>query len=56
MKIMDSSKIQAYINAGWAGSTTGRRSAGGYRTFVKRILVTWRSMKQNLVLRSQDDA
>jgi hypothetical protein len=44
-------KIECYTDADWAGSTDDRRSTSEYFTFVGGNLVTWRSKKQNVVLR-----
>ena len=48
--------IEAYTNADWAGSITDRRSTSGWCTFVGGNLVTWRSKKQLVVVRSNVEA
>jgi len=52
----DHLKIEAYIDADWAGSITDRRSTSGYCTFVGGNLVTWRSKKQSVVAKSSAEA
>jgi hypothetical protein len=47
----DHLKIEAYIDADWAGSIMDRRSKLGYCTFVGGNLVTWQSKKQSMVAR-----
>lgn len=49
----DHLKIEAYIDADWAGSISDRRSMSGYCTFVGGNFVTWRSKKQSVVARSR---
>ncbi|XP_028053834.1 uncharacterized protein LOC114258152 [Camellia sinensis] len=48
--------VEAYTDADWVGSVTDRRSISGYCTFVGGNLVTWRSKKQNVVVRSSAEA
>lgn len=40
----------------WAGLVSDRRSTLGYCTFVGGDLVTWRSKKQNVMVRSSAEA
>ena len=40
------SRVEALLNAAWAGSVVDRRSTKGYCTLVEANLVTWRSKKQ----------
>ena len=49
-------EIKMYTNANWAGSMEYRRSTSGYCSFVWGNLVTWRSKKQNVVVRSSAEA
>ncbi|CAL8156128.1 unnamed protein product [Prunus armeniaca] len=49
-------RIKGFTDADWAGNVTDRRSTSGYFTFVSGNLVTWRSKKQNVVLRSSAEA
>ncbi|KAL5844470.1 hypothetical protein ACOSQ3_010524 [Xanthoceras sorbifolium] len=44
--------LEAYMNADYAGFVVDRMSTSGYRTFVGGNLVTWRSKKQGVVVRS----
>ena len=48
--------LEAYTNADYAGSIVDKRSTSGYCTFLGGILVTWRSKKQNVVVRSSAEA
>jgi hypothetical protein len=52
----DHLKIEAYIDADWAGSIMDRRSKLGYCTFVGGNLVTWQSKKQSMVARFSAEA
>ena len=49
-------RVEAYTNADWVGSITDRRSTSGYCTFVGNNLITWRSKKQYVVVRSRAKA
>lgn len=40
------SRVDAFLNAEWAGSVGNRRSTQVYCTLVGGILVTWRSKNQ----------
>ena len=44
--------INGYTDADWARSIQDRRPTFGYFTFVGGNLVTWRSKKQEVVVRS----
>jgi hypothetical protein len=44
--------IECFSNADWAGSKVDRRSTSGYCVFAGGNLVSWKSKKQNVVLRS----
>ena len=49
-------QVEVFTDADWAGSVTDRRSTSGYCTFVGGNLVTWRSKKQGVVVRSSAEA
>jgi hypothetical protein len=51
MKNNNSNEIYDYSDADWAGSYD-RKSTTGYCTFVGGNLVTWKSKKQNIIVRS----
>ena len=44
--------LEAYTDANYAGSIIDRKSTFGYCTFLGGNLVTWRSKKHNVVVRS----
>ncbi|KAA0057568.1 Cysteine-rich RLK (receptor-like protein kinase) 8 [Cucumis melo var. makuwa] len=44
--------IEAYTDSDWAGSVIDRKSTSSYCIFVWGNLVTWRSKKQSVVVRS----
>ncbi|KAA0042054.1 myosin-9 isoform X2 [Cucumis melo var. makuwa] len=48
--------IEAYTDSDWAGSVIDRKSTFGYCTFVWGNLVTWRSKKQSVVVKSSAEA
>ncbi|KAM1912364.1 hypothetical protein ACFX14_000440 [Malus domestica] len=48
--------VEGYTDANWVGSITDWRSISGYFTFVGGNLVTWRSKKQKVVVRSSAEA
>ena len=48
--------ITGYTNADWAGSTSERRSTAGYCVLVGGHLVSWKSMKQNVVAQSNAES
>ena len=45
-------RIECFSNADWVGSQEDRRSTSGYCVFVGGNLVSWKSKKQSVVLRS----
>ncbi|RVX07454.1 Retrovirus-related Pol polyprotein from transposon TNT 1-94 [Vitis vinifera] len=47
---------EVYSDADWAGNIIDRRSTSGYCSFVWGNLVTWRSKKQSVVVRSSAQA
>ncbi|KAL6141006.1 hypothetical protein ACLB2K_059298 [Fragaria x ananassa] len=49
-------KIAGYTDADWTSSIMDRRSTLSYFTFVGGNLVTWRSKKQKVVVRSSAEA
>ncbi|XP_035550677.1 uncharacterized mitochondrial protein AtMg00810-like [Juglans regia] len=49
-------RIEAFSDADWAESPLDRRSTTGYCTFVGGNLVTWKSKKQTVVVRSSAEA
>ncbi|XP_043705454.1 uncharacterized mitochondrial protein AtMg00810-like [Telopea speciosissima] len=49
-------KVEALIDANWAGSPDDCMSTTGYCTFVGGNLVNWRSKKQTVVARSSAEA
>ena len=48
--------LEAYSDANYAGSTIDRRSTSSCCTFLGRNLITWRSKKPNVVVRSSTKA
>ena len=48
--------LEAYIDSDYTGSLVDRRSTTGYCTFLGGNLVTWRSKKQNVVVRSSAES
>lgn len=48
--------IEAFTDADWAGSVTDRKSTSGYCMMVWGNLVTWRSKKQTVVMRSSAES
>ena len=48
--------MEAYIDVDWAGFIDDRKSTKGYCTFVWGNLATWRSKKQNVMVRSSIEA
>ncbi|XP_058217335.1 uncharacterized mitochondrial protein AtMg00810-like [Rhododendron vialii] len=49
-------RVEVFTDADWAGSPSDRRSTIGYCTFVGGNLVTWKSKKQTMVVRSSAEA
>ena len=49
-------KVEIYTHADWAGSSLDRRSISDYCSFLGGNLVTWRSKKQSVVVRSSVEA
>ncbi|RVX14586.1 Retrovirus-related Pol polyprotein from transposon RE1 [Vitis vinifera] len=49
-------QIVGYTDADWAGSPSDRRSTSGYCVFIGGNLISWKSKKQDVVVRSSVDA
>ena len=56
LKKREDMDIDGYTDADWASNPIGRKSTGGYFTFVGGNLVTWRSKKQKVVALSSAEA
>ena len=54
-KKSESKEVEVFTNADCAGSTEDKMSTTGYCTFVWGNLVTWRSKKHNVVVRSSTE-
>jgi hypothetical protein len=50
------SRIEAYVDADWAGCNIDRKSTSGWCIYVFGNLVSWRSKKQSVVARSSAEA
>ena len=53
---IDKKTIETYTDLDWAGYVIDRKTTSGYCTFVWGNLVTWRSKKQSVVVRSSAEA
>ena len=56
MKKNQSTQINGYTDANWAGNAIDRKSTTGYCTFVGGNIVTWKSKKQQVIARSSAEA
>lgn len=54
--VNSSLKIEAFVDADWAGDPSDRRSHGGYISCFGGNIVSWRSAKQQTVARSTTEA
>jgi hypothetical protein len=48
--------LRVYLDADWAGDSTDRRSTTGYCFLLGDSLISWRSKKQCVVVRSSIEA
>ena len=48
-------QIVGYCDADWAGSLADIRSSSGYCVFIEGNLISWKSKKQDVVVRSNVD-
>ena len=53
---VETMEVEIYTDADWASSSLDRRSISGFCSFLGGNLITWRSKKQSVVVRSSAEA